>query len=145
LDEAFDNAMAGWVGEKKWKAFPEVDKQQWRADRWESSLKRRFDGKDRIWPVQMPPHLLVHQKFSVRGMLKNKKKTGPPIQNTQLQLNRYVQFTSGFPSLLIMEYRADLVQIFDSSFEKIEALVKSQVKKCESEIHKNPKVCPPNL
>jgi hypothetical protein len=88
LDESFDQHMSGWVEAKDWKAVSERYKQEWRLERWENGLKRRFTGADQPWPIPMP-RTFAPQRIRIRNPLRRTKKTKrPEIRENTMQLQR---------------------------------------------------------
>ncbi|KAF8853226.1 actin-like ATPase domain-containing protein [Acephala macrosclerotiorum] len=123
VDEAFEQKMTEWMTPRKWRRYDEVEKQQWKDENWETTLKRNFVGADQELQLVLPLEMSVNNHVRFRNPFKRgANRAKPKIRNHRLLLQRQ-----------------DLASIFDVCVDKIVALVQDQIKKTRETRRVSPK------
>jgi hypothetical protein len=88
VDGAFEQKMSQWVTPRRWKKFADKDKQNWKDEYWEHSLKRNFTGSESEVELPLPLELTVSNNIGVKSLF---QRTGErKANNRQLLLRGWV-------------------------------------------------------
>ncbi|KAH6702000.1 hypothetical protein BKA61DRAFT_561267 [Leptodontidium sp. MPI-SDFR-AT-0119] len=88
VDEAFDQKMGAWVGERKWARLADSTMREWKEMYWEHGLKRSFNGADREYGLTLPVQVLVKQSLNFNMTDISSAFDGPINQIVQLVLEQ---------------------------------------------------------